>query len=107
MVFAKIKGFPYWPAKALKSIGTTEIDVRFFGAHDRSIVPVDKCYWLSKELPANVRNHVMINMQPSVIELNAHIKKLEQTFGSFQYAPVLMPVDLHEPFVFIEAFKGN
>ncbi len=107
LVFAKIKGFPFWPAKALKAIGNTDLDVRFFGAHDRSIVSVEKCYWLSKEYPANLRNHAMINMQPSVLELNEHIKKLEMEFGSFKYAPSLMPVDLNDPFVFIDAFKGN
>lgn len=69
-------------------------------------MPVDKCFWLSKEFPANVRNHTMVNMQPSIQELNTHIKKLESRFGQFKYAPSLMPVDLGEPFVFIEAFKG-
>lgn len=107
LVFAKIKGFPYWPAKALKSVGTIELDVRFFGAHDRSLVPIDKCYWLSKELPANVRNHTMVNMQPSLQELNTHIKKLELKFGQFRYAPPLMTIDLNEPFVFIDTFKGK
>ena len=91
----------------MKAIGSTDLDVRFFGAHDRSIVPVDKCFWLSKEYPVNLRNHAMINMQTSVSELSEHIKKLEMQFGSFKYAPSNMSVDLNDHFVFIESFKGN
>ena len=34
LVWAKLKGFPYWPAKVIRS-NADSIDVRFFGAHDR------------------------------------------------------------------------
>jgi hypothetical protein len=29
LVFAKVRGFPYWPAKALRAVGSAELDVRF------------------------------------------------------------------------------
>ena len=34
IVWAKLKGHPYWPAKAMRCVNGS-VDVRFFGAHDR------------------------------------------------------------------------
>ena len=34
LIWAKLKGYPFWPAKALREING-QVDVRFFGAHDR------------------------------------------------------------------------
>ena len=106
LVYAKIRGFPYWPAKVLK-INGTELDVRFFGAHDRSTVGVDKCYWLSEEFPSNVRNHIQLNMQQSVKELNMHIEQLRNKYGDFKYAEPMTLIDLANPHVFIDKFSGK
>ena len=39
LVFAKQKGFPYWPAKVMKENNDNTIDVRFFGSHhDRALI---------------------------------------------------------------------
>ncbi|XP_045050382.2 MYND-type zinc finger-containing chromatin reader ZMYND8 isoform X9 [Desmodus rotundus] len=35
LVWAKLKGFPFWPAKALRD-KDGQVDARFFGQHDRS-----------------------------------------------------------------------
>lgn len=36
LVFARVKGHPMWPAKAVRLDPTgTEVDCRFFGTHDR------------------------------------------------------------------------
>jgi hypothetical protein len=37
LVWAKLKGFPFWPAKAMKVNKESAVDVRFFGAHDRFV----------------------------------------------------------------------
>ena len=34
LIWARLKGFPYWPAKAVKS-RDGNVDCRFFGRHDR------------------------------------------------------------------------
>jgi len=34
LVWAKLKGFPFWPAKALRD-KDGQVDARFFGQHDR------------------------------------------------------------------------
>lgn len=36
LVWAKLKGFPFWPGKAMRVNNEEQVDVRFFGAHDRS-----------------------------------------------------------------------
>lgn len=33
-MWAKLKGFPFWPAKALRD-KDGQVDARFFGQHDR------------------------------------------------------------------------
>lgn len=39
LVWAKQKGYPYWPAKVIKETETTS-DVRFFGGkYERSVLP--------------------------------------------------------------------
>ena len=36
LIWAKLKGYPFWPAKALREVNG-QVDVRFFGAHDRLV----------------------------------------------------------------------
>lgn len=38
------QGFPHWPAKAMKANKEGNVDVRFFGAHDRAWVPAKDCF---------------------------------------------------------------
>lgn len=104
LVYAKLSGFPYWPAKALRSIGN-QLDVRFFGEYDRSKVSIDKCYWLSEELPRS--NITSKRLDASMEELKLHIDRLRSRYGNFQYAPYKTPVDLEIPHVFINQFQSN
>lgn len=50
LIWAKLKGFPFWPAKAM-GVTAALVDVRFFGEHDRAWVPIRDCYLFSKEDP--------------------------------------------------------
>jgi hypothetical protein len=50
-VWAKLKGFPFWPAKAMKMRDDDLIDVRFFGQHDRAWVMIKDCFLYSEEMP--------------------------------------------------------
>ncbi|KOB71894.1 ZMYND8 protein, partial [Operophtera brumata] len=58
LLWAKLKGFPYWPAKAV-AVNNGLVDVRFFGQHDKSWVP----------------------------EAEVHIRNICRKYGSFVYAP--------------------
>lgn len=40
LVYAKLKGFSYWPSKVIRNIGDDKLDVRFFGGlHQRAVLP--------------------------------------------------------------------
>ncbi|XP_055871580.1 MYND-type zinc finger-containing chromatin reader ZMYND8-like [Biomphalaria glabrata] len=86
LVWAKLKGYPFWPAKVLRELNG-QIDVRFFGAHDRSWVPVTSCFMLSKTYPVMMKKG-RIGMDTAMKELSLHVKKLKEQFGSFDYAPL-------------------
>ncbi|XP_034231977.1 protein kinase C-binding protein 1 isoform X2 [Thrips palmi] len=98
LVWAKLKGFPYWPAKVIRS-NADSLDVRFFGAHDRAWVPARDCYLYSRENP-NLNNPAKLspgnvsqkkkssknNLDTCIEEVEQHIKLLKKRFTTFQYA---------------------
>ncbi|XP_059165862.1 MYND-type zinc finger-containing chromatin reader ZMYND8-like isoform X2 [Physella acuta] len=92
LVWAKLKGYPFWPAKALREVNG-QIDVRFFGAHDRSWVPVASCFMLSKNCPVVVKKG-RGGMDLAMKEVSIHVKKLKEKFGSFEYAPLRTPFSI-------------
>lgn len=51
VLWAKLKGFPYWPAKAMALQNAQLVDVRFFGDHDRAFVPIKDCFLYSQSDP--------------------------------------------------------
>ncbi|KAA0199576.1 hypothetical protein HAZT_HAZT004159, partial [Hyalella azteca] len=54
LVWARLKGFPYWPAKAVKWHNSS-VDVRFFGRHDKAWVSAKDCYLLSEKMPVALK----------------------------------------------------
>lgn len=50
LLWAKLKGFPYWPAKSM-GINGALVNVRFFGDHDRAYVPIKECFLYSENDP--------------------------------------------------------
>uniref|UniRef100_A0A1B6CFV5 Protein kinase C-binding protein 1 n=1 Tax=Clastoptera arizonana TaxID=38151 RepID=A0A1B6CFV5_9HEMI len=95
LVWAKLKGFPFWPAKAMSTNSENQVDVRFFGAHDRAWVPVSACYLYSK-MPPVQSSKKKNNLEDCIQELEAHIKKLQDKFGMFQHAPYKTPYNPEE-----------
>ncbi|XP_046393456.1 uncharacterized protein LOC124161233 isoform X2 [Ischnura elegans] len=88
LVWAKLKGFPHWPAKAMRVNKESCVDVRFFGQHDRAWVPARDCYLYSKEMPAPPKNRKKNNFDGCIMEVEDHIKKLKEKYGVFVYAPL-------------------
>ncbi|CAC5414863.1 Protein kinase C-binding protein 1 [Mytilus coruscus] len=91
LVWAKLKGYPFWPAKVLREV-EGQVDVRFFGAHDRSLLPPSQVFLLSKNIPTPAKNKKG-GFDYSMQELELHIKKLEQKYGKYEYAPFRCPYD--------------
>ncbi|XP_045169781.2 zinc finger MYND domain-containing protein 11-like isoform X2 [Mercenaria mercenaria] len=43
LVYAKLKGYSYWPAKVIHYVNSERYDVRFFGGlHQRAVIPKDQ-----------------------------------------------------------------
>lgn len=84
LVWAKLRGHPYWPGKAMSTTGDN-VDVRFFGDHNRALVPVNSCFLYSKEMPKKQKKTKELAIAMNEIEM--HIEKLKSKYGEFIYPP--------------------
>uniref|UniRef100_A0A8C3SBG7 Zinc finger MYND-type containing 8 n=1 Tax=Chelydra serpentina TaxID=8475 RepID=A0A8C3SBG7_CHESE len=89
LVWAKLKGFPFWPAKALRD-KDGQVDARFFGQHDRAWVPINNCYLMSKEIPFSVKKTKSI-FNSAMQEMEVYVENIRRKFGVFNYAPFRTP----------------
>uniref|UniRef100_A0A3Q3B4E3 Zinc finger, MYND-type containing 8 n=1 Tax=Kryptolebias marmoratus TaxID=37003 RepID=A0A3Q3B4E3_KRYMA len=89
LVWAKLKGFPFWPAKALRD-KDGQVDARFFGQHDRAWVPLNNCYLMSKEIPFSVKKTKSI-FNSAMQEMEVYVENMRKKFGVFNYAPFRTP----------------
>ncbi|XP_037519229.1 protein kinase C-binding protein 1 isoform X2 [Rhipicephalus sanguineus] len=90
LVWAKLKGFPYWPAKAMR-LQDGNVDARFFGAHDRAWVPMAQCFLLSKESPTDIKNRKK-GLHNAVEELEIYVRKYREKFGEYRYSALRTPL---------------
>ncbi|XP_014313544.1 protein kinase C-binding protein 1 isoform X6 [Myotis lucifugus] len=115
LVWAKLKGFPFWPAKALRD-KDGQVDARFFGQHDRNRnshfpeitcqatslkalknlgrnrawVPINNCYLMSKEIPFSVKKTKSI-FNSAMQEMEVYVENIRRKFGVFNYSPFRTP----------------
>uniref|UniRef100_A0A4W4HSI4 Protein kinase C binding protein 1, like n=1 Tax=Electrophorus electricus TaxID=8005 RepID=A0A4W4HSI4_ELEEL len=89
LVWAKLKGFPFWPAKALRD-KDGQVDARFFGQHDRAWVPINNCYLMSKEIPFSVKKTKSI-FNSAMQEMEVYVENVRKKYGIFNYAPFRTP----------------
>ncbi|XP_065097560.1 MYND-type zinc finger-containing chromatin reader ZMYND8 isoform X4 [Paramisgurnus dabryanus] len=89
LVWAKLKGFPFWPAKALRD-KDGQVDARFFGQHDRAWVPINNCYLMSKEIPFSVKKTKSI-FNSAMQEMEVYVENIRKKFSVFNYAPFRTP----------------
>lgn len=93
LLWAKLKGFPHWPAKGMAVNSAGLVDVRFFGDHDRAWVPVKDCYLYSEKDPNTSGKTKRNNMSECLKEVDIHIEKLKDKYGEFRYAPFMANFD--------------
>nr|CAB3267963.1 protein kinase C-binding protein 1-like [Phallusia mammillata] len=98
LVWAKLQGFPHWPAKALR-IDKGMVDARFFGQHDRAWIPLSGCYLMSKEMPFPVKNKkkgrgpgAKGGLDNAMLETQNYIDNVIRKTGSFDYSPLRTPL---------------
>ncbi|KAL8623727.1 hypothetical protein ACOMHN_004790 [Nucella lapillus] len=97
LVWAKLKGYPFWPAKAMEEV-SGGIDVRFFGAHDKSVVPVSHVFMLSKD-PPTAMGKKKGGFASAMDEMEVHIDFLRKQHGMFDYAPFRTPYDRRQVYM--------
>lgn len=98
LIWAKLKGFPFWPAKAMPRVNAQgHVDVRFFGQHDRAWVAPKDVYLYSRDPPAPMPRKRKLEMAECIKEITRHCRKLEMSFGPFQFAPAKTPYDPNDP----------
>lgn len=98
LVWAKLKGFPFWPAKALpRTNGQGHVDVRFFGEHDRAWVSPKDIYLYSRDPPTPLPRKKKQEMFECIREITQHCHKLEIAFGPFQFAPPRIQYNPYDP----------
>ncbi|CAH0722805.1 unnamed protein product, partial [Brenthis ino] len=86
LMWAKLKGFPYWPAKGMSVSSAGLVDVRFFGAHDRAWVPARDCFLYCEKDPNNFRTKRQ-DILDSMQEAEQHIRNISRKYGKFVYPP--------------------
>ncbi|CAL8119840.1 unnamed protein product [Orchesella dallaii] len=89
LVWAKLKGFPFWPAKAMK-IKENDVNVQFFGQHEKVWVPVKDCFLYSEEMPVAPPKKIS-PLLTAIEELTAHVDKLKEVHGPVTFATVKTP----------------
>lgn len=92
VVWAKYKSYPYWPAKAIKTVNSREIEVRFFGQHNTALVPHKKCLLFSKEDPNEQIDQVYEEDFQQSYEVGSFISSKIMFFHSdflFYYFPLI------------------
>lgn len=98
LVWAKLKGFPFWPAKAMPRTNSQGyVDVRFFGEHDRAWVSPKDLFLYSEEPPAPSPRKRKSDMDECVKEITRHCRKLALMFGQFKFAPPKIQYDPNNP----------
>ncbi|KAM3966853.1 LOW QUALITY PROTEIN: uncharacterized protein ACR2FA_012390, partial [Aphomia sociella] len=110
LLWAKLKGFPYWPAKGMSVSNAGMVDVRFFGAHDRAWVPAKDCFLYSEKDPNNFRTKRQ-DILDSMQEAEQHIRNISRKYGKFVYPPFKTQFDpskLYEQLkLMIPSFEGE
>ncbi|XP_031633887.1 protein kinase C-binding protein 1-like [Contarinia nasturtii] len=84
LIWAKVEGYPYWPAKVM-AVKEPMIRVDFFGDHSQAKVMARKCFLYSEESPKPSRNTTE-EYVAALKETDEYIQNLRQKFGSFRFA---------------------
>lgn len=97
LVWAKMKGYPYWPGKLYVINANNQAFVRFFGAHDRSWMSVKECYLFSERDPnppkQNLKSKLVLQYASSLEDIKHHIARLREQFNTFNYGSFMEAVD--------------
>ncbi|GFU25871.1 protein kinase C-binding protein 1 [Nephila pilipes] len=94
IVWAQLTGHPFWPAKCLKVVKGMA-HVRFFGEHEISDLPLNKCFHISVSHPKFKNSDITkpdsgpksVRYKNANMELNKYIQLYKRVFGDFPFHP--------------------
>lgn len=108
LIWAKLSGYPYWPAKVM-GLYDDVLSVQFFGEHERAFVPAKDCFLYSREDPNPVQPKTFRqqNFLNCVAEATEYIKNISAKFGQFYYAEFKTPFNpLHMDKYVLDTIAG-
>ncbi|GAB1601062.1 zinc finger MYND domain-containing protein 11-like isoform X3 [Argonauta hians] len=96
LVYAKLKGFSYWPAKVIRVLDDCKHDVRFFGGyHQRALIPQEYI----KPINVNIKSVTSKRTQgflKACAELRIHRQLLEEQMDDSSNADTDMENNMEE-----------
>ncbi|XP_054706557.1 uncharacterized protein LOC129216368 [Uloborus diversus] len=84
LIWAKLKGHPFWPSKCLKVIDG-KAQIQFFGTHDKNCVEANTCYLLSRNHP-NPKYVGQKTYYSSITDLDFYTQNYARKYGPYCYA---------------------
>ncbi|XP_031618906.1 protein kinase C-binding protein 1-like [Contarinia nasturtii] len=83
LVWVKLKGNPYWPAKVIAFADKfrSKIDVRFFGKHEMLNVATHDCFLYSENPNQNLNESERIEFDAAVKEADKYIENIEKKYS--------------------------
>nr|CAD7442152.1 unnamed protein product [Timema bartmani] len=92
-VWARMTGFPFWPAKAM-GMKDGGVQVFFFADHNRAVVPPSEVFLYSQDIPfPNQRNSRKQRLEDAVEEMKQHLTQLMKKEYTLKLAPCQTPYD--------------
>ncbi|XP_031639274.1 protein kinase C-binding protein 1-like [Contarinia nasturtii] len=86
LVWASVKGYPYWPGKLMYANLAKDICyVRFFGKHDNAEVSHRNCYLYSEKNPGQP-GYTSVPYNLAVKEAKKYLNNVKQKFGAYNLA---------------------
>ena len=69
------------------------VEARFFGQHDRAMIPVHNCFLYSKQIPFPPSKKRLSGLNNAIKEAEIHVSRLQERVKTYQYAAHLTPYD--------------
>ncbi|XP_031639200.1 uncharacterized protein LOC116351257 [Contarinia nasturtii] len=94
LVWAKMKGYPYWPVKLMR-VDEQKVLIRFFEDHQNAKIMAKKnCFLYSHTNPAPL-GYISIAYKSALNEANTYLTNIQQKFGAYNLATSTTPLNVN------------
>ncbi|XP_055306172.1 MYND-type zinc finger-containing chromatin reader Zmynd8-like [Sitodiplosis mosellana] len=94
LLWAKVSGWDYWPAKYMSTDGQT-VNVRFFGDETEADVPAESCFLYSETSPTRPtkQKREPKKFKEALKDAKKYIKNIRKKFGAYHLVETKTPFD--------------